>query len=379
MANTITPNMNLVVPGIGTEPGPTWGTDLNADLGILDQHNHSSGQGVQITPAGININADLTMNENNLIDVKTVNFFPLPMSLPGSAPNLGCIYVAGNELYYNDEAGNVVAITKTGSVNAGAGSITGLPSGTASASYSSGSKTFVWQSSTNTPANMDGGSFIFRDITANSHGVTVNAPTALASDYSLVWPLLPGVTSVMTLDTSGNMGTQTYDEIGQEMTSVGANAIEASRTTTTGSTVGIGGLAISGSSTNFGANVGGPYPIPVTNLSVTITTSGRPVKLSLQSDGSGNDAYVGGEASNSTILVTFGFFRGATQLNTDTIELFITTNGGLMSINHAPSSVGFVDIVAAGTHTYTFQISNIVSNITPSAFVSYCVLTAYEL
>src|SRR5271170_5056652 len=139
----ISPNMNLPVPIVDVDPGPDWANNINACMGILDQHSHVAGQGVQITPAGLNINADLSMQDNNLIAVNTVRFQALGASLPGTAPNLGVIYVAGNELYYNDESGNVVAITKTGSVNAGAGSITGLPSGTASASYSSGSETFV--------------------------------------------------------------------------------------------------------------------------------------------------------------------------------------------------------------------------------------------
>lgn len=199
--------MGLIVPGVGTEPGPTWASDLNSDLGILDQHNHAAGQGVQITPAGININSDLSMNGNNLTTIKTVNFSAQGASLPGSAPNLGCIYVAGNELYYNDEAGNVVPITNNGNVNAGAGSITGLPSGTASASYSAGSQTFVWQSATSTPANMDFASATFRNLIASSKGLTVNPPNAMASDYSLTLPPsnATGTTVYLQYDSSNNI------------------------------------------------------------------------------------------------------------------------------------------------------------------------------
>jgi len=210
MSSSITPNMGLIVPGIATEPGPTWGSDLNSSLGILDQHDHSSGSGVQITPSGININSDLSINNNNLTNIKTANFTNLSMSLAGSAPNLGCIYVAGKELYYNDEAGNVVQITNMGSVNAGAGSITGLPSGTASASYSAGSGTFIWQSATSTSANLDSSSITIREQVANAKGVTLNSPTALASDYQLNLPTgLPGATTFLTLDTSGNIGAST--------------------------------------------------------------------------------------------------------------------------------------------------------------------------
>lgn len=231
MANsTLSPNMGLVVPTVGQDPGPDWATNLNSSLGILDVHDHSSGKGVQITPAGLNINSDLSIHSNNLTAIKTVNFIAQSGSLAGISPNLGCIYVAGKELYYNDEVGNIVPITNNGSVNAGAGSITGLPSGTASASYSSGSQTFIWQSATSTPANMDFGSAIFRNISSGSHGVTVNAPSALGADYSLTWPSLPAQTNVSTLDASGNMGSVTYDQVGVNMTSTGANAILGTQT-----------------------------------------------------------------------------------------------------------------------------------------------------
>src|ERR1700684_4336213 len=97
MATTsITPNMNLVVPTVGPDgdPGPDWANNLNADLAILDQHNHSAGQGVQINPDGLNINADLPFNGNNLTLVNTVRFNNLLASLAGTTPNLGVIYEA---------------------------------------------------------------------------------------------------------------------------------------------------------------------------------------------------------------------------------------------------------------------------------------------
>jgi microcystin-dependent protein len=206
MPVNITPNMGLIAPVVGQEPGPNWASDLNASLGILDQHNHSSGQGVQITPTGININANLPMNSNNLTTTKTITFTAQSGALPGSSPYLGCIYVAGNELYYNDESGNIVPITLNGSVNAGAGSITGLPSGTASASYSGVAQTFIWQSATNTPANMDNGSVTIRPIAVSPNGVTINAPAGLGASYGVTLPTaLPSSTSALSVDPSGTM------------------------------------------------------------------------------------------------------------------------------------------------------------------------------
>lgn len=202
----ISPNMSLPVPIVGVDPGPDWANNINACLGILDEHDHSPGQGVKVTPNGLNINIDLTMNGNNLTAVKTVNFTAQGSPIPGTAPNLGAIYVAGNELYYNDESGNMIQITLNGAVNAGAGSISGLPSGTASVSYVSGNQTYVFQSATNTAGNIDAGSIIIREVAALAKGITLSSPTGLAADYTLTFPpALPASQQVIAVDPSGTM------------------------------------------------------------------------------------------------------------------------------------------------------------------------------
>lgn len=225
MSVTLSPNMNLPVPGVGTEPGPQYATDVNNSLTIIDQHNHSSGSGVQITPSGLNINADLPFNGNNATLLRTVNFQSQASPLAGASPDLGCVYVSGADLYYNDGAGNQVRITQGGSVTGSAGTITGLPSGTASASFAAG--VFTFQAATNTPANINMGSAVLGNNNTNGFALTLSPPT-LGANYALVLPTIPAQTNVMSLDSSGNMGSITYDAVGQAMTLVGANAIAAS-------------------------------------------------------------------------------------------------------------------------------------------------------
>lgn len=205
---TISPNMNLPVPIPGITPGPSWAADINASFIQIDSHNHSFGQGVQIQPNGININADLSFNSNNATALRTARFTAQGTPITSAPPDIGALYVSGNELYYNDvSGGNQVKITTNGSVNSGAGSITGLPSGTASASFSAG--TFIWQSATNTAANMDARNYILRNSTANSKGLTLSPPPAMASNISETLPQIPGSTSFMVMDSSGNMSTPT--------------------------------------------------------------------------------------------------------------------------------------------------------------------------
>lgn len=204
MANTvISPNMNMPVPVVGVDPGPDWATNLDSCLSIIDQHNHTPGRGVQITTAGLNINTDLPLNGNNLITARSVRLAPQlsPIGLPA---DLGCIYESAGDLWYNSGGGAQVRLTNGSSPAGGAGSITGLPSGTASASYSAG--TFTFQSATNTPATMNVGPVIIGQPVASGFGVTISPSVSQAANYNLTLPVaLPTTQSYVISDASGNL------------------------------------------------------------------------------------------------------------------------------------------------------------------------------
>ncbi len=200
--STISTNMNLIVPTVGSTPGPDWASDLNSSLTLIDSHDHTPGKGVPITPSGLSINSDLTFNSNNATALRSSRYTPQVAPLALTADK-GIVYVSGADLYYNDTAGNQIRLTIGGSPNSGGGSISGLPSGTASASYSTG--TFTWQSATLTPAAMDQGPTTIREGIASGKGVTLVTTGALASNYSITLPLLPVSQKIMTLDASGNM------------------------------------------------------------------------------------------------------------------------------------------------------------------------------
>ena len=204
MSNTIiSANMSLPIPVPGVDPGQDWAFNINSCLGTLDQHNHANGSGVQITPAGLNLSSDLTFLGNNAINLRTVRFSP-QTSQPSLGTDLGCLYEYGTDLYYNDGSGNKIRITQSGSIVGATGSITGLVS-PASASYISGSQTFVFQAGVNLPASLDGADIILRNHVANSKGLTLSPPTAMAADYSIIMPALPSQQSFVTLDNAGNM------------------------------------------------------------------------------------------------------------------------------------------------------------------------------
>jgi hypothetical protein len=202
MAITLSPNMNLPVPGVGTEAGPAYATDVNNCLGVVDSHDHSPGSGVQITPAGININTDLPVNNENITLIRSVRFLPQPSSLV-QPTDLGCLYEVGVDLYYNDGSGNVVRITQGGGIAGAPGNITNLTA-PASAAYVSGTATFVWQSNTLTPANLDAASIVLRNLVASSPGLTLSPPT-LTADYTITLPSLPASNLPVSISASGVM------------------------------------------------------------------------------------------------------------------------------------------------------------------------------
>ncbi len=205
MANTIiSPDMNLPVPVPGVDPGPDYANNTNSCFNIIDSHNHSPGQGVLINPDGLDINADLSIGSNDLTNVAGVDF-----TSPAPSTVLGRLYIQLNpgggiyDLFFNDGAGNVIDLTKAGTVNATIGSLPGE-------SYSGG--TFTWKQGTGstTPANFDIGSITIRPIIPGTvNGVTIEAPTGISSEYPLVLPELPtSVKSSLVIDTSGNITTE---------------------------------------------------------------------------------------------------------------------------------------------------------------------------
>jgi hypothetical protein len=193
--------MQLIVPTVGQEPGPTYALDINSSLTLIDQHDHSPGKGVQITPAGIDINSALTFNNNPLLNASYVSLqagasaSTVPQSI-SSAPISNI-----NELFYTDSNGTITQITANGVVNATAAAIPGE-------SYDAG--TFIWvqtQSSLPTrPANFDIGSITLRpNIDGTTNGVILGPPSAISSQYNIQLPLVPATTSIMQLDNAGNM------------------------------------------------------------------------------------------------------------------------------------------------------------------------------
>jgi hypothetical protein len=372
MAIQLTPNMNLPVPSVGIEAGPEYATDINNCLELLDSHNHAPGSGVQIDPTGLNINADLPLNENNLTEVRSVRLAPQSAAI-AEADDLACLYAVDDDLFFNDGLGNQIRITQSGAVAGTPGSIANLVA-PASASYVSASAKFVFQSDVNTAADLDAGSLILRRGIASSAGLTLAPPSSLTVDYTITLPAI-----IVTLDASGNLsapytidGTSleiAANVIGIKDSGVTTSKIADANVTTPkladqnvtqgklqlralhSTTVAAGGIGISASSGVQPLGTG--VEVTITNNIVTITTTGRPVFIGMigysgvQSfmsiDGSGTlDVYFnrdGARLSN----VTMNALAGATQII-------------------PPGAFFHVDTPPAGTYVYNMSAKNTTAN-----------------
>lgn len=147
--------MSLNLPEPGVTLGTTWATSLNAALTLIDSHSHVAGEGQQIPTAGLNINAALSLNSNNLTDINDL----ILDSQSSDAGTNNTIYCKSGDLYFKDNAGNAVRITSGGAVDVGGVGGIGGDYTTTSATlfYTDASLTYFFQNSASAAAKIDVG------------------------------------------------------------------------------------------------------------------------------------------------------------------------------------------------------------------------------
>jgi hypothetical protein len=369
-----------VCGALGVEPpGLSHGELVNQNFFTLDGHTHAPGFGVPVPTSGININADLGFAGFNATSLRSTRYTPITLASLVAA-DVGCLIVSGVDLYYVDRNGSQIRLTSAGGIAGTPGSISGLAS-PAAVSYTPASKLFTFTSSSGFVANMSTGPISIGEATVSGgFAATLKVPGALASSYNLTLPAaLPGATKILTLDGTGAIGA-TYDldnttlqvsagllgvkngGIGNAQLAAGAAVANIGTNALARSQLPLVGQQISASCGTFTTT--SSASVAVTNLSVTLTTTGRPVLLILEPDGS-----FGASISSSSFHAWFiQFMRGATTLGQLTAAAAANTIFG--------QQMFYLDVVAAGTYTYSVQAS-ILSGDTLS--VQNYRLAAYEL
>lgn len=379
--------MNLTLPTVSVTPGPEYATENNTAFTTIDSHNHTSGRGAQVPTLGLNINANLSFAGYYALQLGNARFINQGSPL-GTASDLNCVYFSGGNLYANDSAGNQIQMTAGGAVNTAAGNINGMGATTASVTYTVGNTTFTFWSNNLVSATLDGGAVTIREPgVVSPNGVTIFSPTSLAASYDLTLPTALAATN-NAIVLSSNAGVLSYLSLGAAAALAKVNSagtalgyltkgsayqvlqVNSGGTDLTYASVSRNNLAALGqqvSSSSGGFTTTSLGYVDVTNLSVTITTSGRPVTVSVQGDGSqggstGINSYFGASGGGAGSLA---YKRGSTYL----AEYFIATSSVL-------SPCTFVDVVAAGTYTYKVAVVSLGGG---TITANRMVLVAYEL
>jgi len=365
-----TPAMGLTLPVVGVTPGATAGTNIVDNFNIIDIHDHSLGKGVQIPTAGLNINAALSFGNQ-----KAFNLSFLQLNVQGASP-IGAndrpnVHVLNGDLYYTNSAGTAVQITNAGSISGTSGSIGGLAS-PASAQFAT--NTFSWKADATTFAKQSFSDIQLYPFNSGATNFLTLKVNNTVTTYTITLPdAAPASTRPLAMTTSGEIQSVTYDSIGQNMTATGADPIGQAMTATgannvinqytrtTGTTVGVRGVAVSNNSGTFSTT--STSLVDVTNLSVTITTSGRPVYLFIRpqtSTTAERDVRVNTSATTTTLTVSgvLAFVRGSTVLTQQRLLCLFgdgASTGKQLQVAVPSSSWSYIDIVAAGTYTYKVQ------------------------
>jgi hypothetical protein len=226
---------------------------------------------------------------------------------------------------------------------------------------------------------MDFGSAVFRNLTPNStFGVTLQSPAALSSNYTLTLPTIPVTTSIMTLSSSGVMaGAYTLDNStiivssnvievapgGITSTQIAAGTIQGSNigsSTVTRQNIVDPGVQMSASCGTGYANSSSSATL-VTNLSVTITTTGKPIMIWLQDDGNGGIFQATSISDHGTVFsygIGLQLLRGSIIIAIPQYNDYFQGDGAASNYQATATWAGqlyYVDIIGAGTQTYTVK------------------------
>lgn len=275
---TTTPLMSLILP---TEGGSadTWDTILDTAFGLIDSHNHTTGNGAKIPTGALKIDADIPWSlggvSRAITELRAIDFSAQPAA--DMTALLGALFLnsADNELYYRTTAGANVKLTSGAALNVVgfSGGIGGDYSAVgALVSYDDVTDSYLFRQEVGAgvrqyarmrSADLD----LFEYKAAPTAGVPTNrvrlqSPTALAASYALTLPAaLPGSQSTLQVSTAGVVSAvSTFRQIQLPASMCGA----ISPAGFTGST---GRLDFNGSSQEQ------PFPLPL-EIGSTITAWG---------------------------------------------------------------------------------------------------------
>lgn len=379
-----TPNMSLLLPVVSVTPGPTYASENNDAFDVIDSHDHTVGKGLPVPSNGININNDLSFNGFNASVLRSTQFQSQssPLSLPS---DLSMLYVVNGNLFYNNQIGQQVQITSGAALDATSiGGIGGdYVTSTALEFYTSLTRTFTFWSNNNVPANIDAGSVTIREVALSPNGITLMSPASLAASYSITLPgALPSTTSFLSMDNTGQILYGGLITTAQITPGAITQALLAPKPFTN-TTAGVGEIAFN----NFSFSTSSTSGVDVTGSTITLTTTGRPVVILLQTEyglaGATTGYVLTSNSSNRDVSGSL-FIINVTQGGTGVQQTQVGGTAAAIAANNQfftpPSVVTAVDMGVVGLPgTYTYKLQASVGVASTALNLSNCAILAYEM
>lgn len=208
------PNMSMTIPATDGDSG-AWDDILNTAFGVIDEHDHTAGKGLRVPSAGIDIDADLPFGGNGITTLGRAAFSEIAALSAGAR----ILYVnsTDHELYWRTNSGVNVKLTSGGSINTSlvggiAGDYTAVG---AELAYDDANDAYTFKQS-NPGSGRPWARVAASDVriyehdTTESLSIALRTPAALAGSYDITLPVAaPGSTSVVLMDSSGNLSVAT--------------------------------------------------------------------------------------------------------------------------------------------------------------------------
>lgn len=428
-----TTNMNLNLPDPLVTEGPKWAEDLNKSITNVDKHNHNTSKGVKITPTGLDIDRDLSVNGHNVTNARSIISTNNPVPLDG-AGDVNAVYASGGNLYWNNNGGGDVQITDDTIMLAATDGI--------SRSYdadSISSNTTILSTDTFSAYSVDttGGAvaitlpaagdvihgrfYLIKDAggAAGTNNITITpdgsdlidgaASFVINSNYKSYMIISDGVSSWQVIykanyingsniSTSAITTAKLADDAISDTAQITASAVtttkiaNATLTSTDFADASVtkakrsaANIQVSSSSGLYQVNDVGLSSVgPVTNLSVSVTgTNNRPIAINLIPDGSADPGIIGYTYFGASTITKTMYVH--VRRNGSTIYSCLLNDGAYtqnQSLFRPGTMVQCIDTSpVVGTNTYQIYIS---SDDSPSRTdlyfrVEYLKLVAYEL
>jgi len=225
--------MLLVIPTEGAS-SDVWDTLLNAACYLVDSHDHTSGNGVPVPTAGLDIDDDLPFAGNAITGLLALDLQPTTTGSVSTYTTALFVASDDDELYWRTAAGVNVQLTAGTSLNATLlGGFTGdYGSGDEEAHFATSTAIYNFLRDTTHRANVDMADLrLFEGTAGITNAVKLKSPTALAASYTLTMPAaLPAGPRVLVLEADGDVATAGAATLDGDLTISANNDVTVSGT-----------------------------------------------------------------------------------------------------------------------------------------------------